>query len=92
MDAAPALVEDHAPVAPAAPAQPAIVRAKILTQDPGAPVQLVLPAKDAEDLAFIAEDFARQVLANDIESDRLVEAAAAISTKLRDCLMARAKV
>ena len=68
------------------------VRAKILVQEPGAPVQLTLPARDAATLVMIAEDFSRTFSTDDIDSDRMVDAAAAISAMLRDCLMARARV
>ena len=67
-------------------------RAKILMQEPGAPVQLTLPAREAAALAYIAEDFAKSVVANDDAGDQLVNLATTISSKLRDCLMARAAI
>lgn len=70
----------------------AAVRARILVQEPGAPVQLTLPARDAANLVMITEDFSRTFGTDDMDSDRMVDAAAAISAMLRDCLMARARV
>ena len=80
-----AMIQDDAPALPTE-----VVRAKILVQEPGVPVQLTLPAQDALDLVSIAEDFARSIALSDVEGDRLVDAAASISAKLRDCLAARA--
>ena len=68
-----------------------VVRAKILVQEPGAPVQLTLPAREAANLVVIAEDFSRTFATDDMGSGRMVDAAAAISAMLRDCLMARAR-
>jgi len=66
-----------------------LVRAKILVQEPGSPVQLTLSARDAESLVSIAEDFSRSASAEEAGGDPLVGAAAIISGMLRDCLMAR---
>jgi len=66
-----------------------LVKAKILVQEPGSPVQLTLSAKDAESLVSIAEDFSRSASAEEAKGDPLVGAAAIISGMLRDCLTAR---
>lgn len=84
-----ALAKSEDPSGVMADTPKAVLRAKILVQEPGTPVQLILPAKDAADLVFIAEDFSKSVEPDDVETDRLVDAAAAISAKLRDCLQAR---
>ncbi|MEM7059168.1 MAG: hypothetical protein AAF557_16405 [Pseudomonadota bacterium] len=73
----------------AAAASKDCVKAKILVQEPGTPVQLTLSAQDAANLVSIAEDFSRSASADESDGDPLVGAAAIISGMLRDCLMAR---
>lgn len=70
--------------------KPAAVRARILKDDRDRPIQLVVSAGVAADLAFIAEDFAMQVVANDDDDvERLIRTAEIVAVRLRDCLAAR---
>ena len=63
--------------------------AKILRDRPDAPIQLVLPPEAAASLAFIANDFAREVLPNSEEAERLIALAEVVALKLLDCVAAR---
>lgn len=84
------MTETNAPInGPIAKAATELVKAKILVQEPGSPVQLTLSAKDAESLVSIAEDFSRSASMEEAGGDPLVGAAAIISGMLRDCLTAR---
>ena len=65
------------------------LRARILGDEEDRPIQLVMSAEVADDLAFITEDFATQVVQNSDESARLVRVAELVSARLKDCLAAR---
>lgn len=67
-----------------------VMKAQLLRESEELPIQLVLPAEAAADLAFIASDFAREVLPDNDEARRLIKLAEMISIKLEDCLAARA--
>ena len=66
-----------------------VMKAQLLRDSDDLPIQLVLPASAAADLAFIASDFAREVLPDNDEARRLIKLAEMISIKLEDCLAAR---
>jgi len=65
------------------------LKAQIVREQDGKPIQLLMSAADAADLAFIADDFSREVLPENDEARRLVAFAMMVSMKLEDCLAAR---
>ena len=65
------------------------IRAQVLDEDGDKPIQLILSARMAADIAFITEDFATQVVPNSDEVTRLVNVADTVSSRLEDCLAAR---
>ena len=70
-------------------AHPSGLRAKIRREVDDRPIELVITAEAAEDLAFIADDFAREVVQDSEEATRLVRRAATLSALIKDCLAAR---
>ncbi len=65
------------------------IKAQILRDQEGAPIQLVLSGDAATGLAFITSDFAREVLPNCDEAKYLIALAEMISSRLLDCTAAR---
>jgi len=66
------------------------VKARLARDEPEKPVEMVLTARQAADLAFIVGDFAREVAPTCEEVERLIRFAASISSKLDDLVAARA--
>jgi hypothetical protein len=67
-----------------------MVKARVLPNEEGEPIQLQLTAQEAADLAYIANDFARAVGSNSEDARRMVDLSVLISTRVLDCLAARA--
>ena len=65
-------------------------KARLVPDDADKPVQIVLTARQASDLAFISNDFAKEVVPSCEEVERLIQFAALLSTRLDDLVAARA--
>lgn len=65
-------------------------KARLVPDDAEKPVQMVLTAQQAADLAFITGDFAKEVMPTCEEVERLIQFAATVSSMLDDLVAARA--
>lgn len=65
-------------------------KARLVASDAEKPIQMVLTARQAADLAFIVEDFAKEVVPSCEEVERLIRFATMVSSMLDDLVAARA--